>query len=118
MDDFKPIKARIRGPVVGLLTPFAPDGSVDFDSLPGYIEHQIGAGFDVLAFLPMISSLCVLTAEEKLRIAAETKRIAGDRALVHHQEPDSRKRYGRWLDGALALALLNCATSTESLPRN
>ena len=24
-------------------------------------------------------------------------------AFVHHQEPDIRKRYGRWLDGALAL---------------
>jgi 4-hydroxy-tetrahydrodipicolinate synthase len=65
-----------------MLTPFHEDGAVDFDSLPGYVEHYVGAGLDVLAFSPMVSSLCVLSAEETLRLAVETKGIAGDRAIV------------------------------------
>jgi len=76
------LKTRIHGPVVGLLTPFRHDGAIDFDALPGYVEHFIGAGLDVLAFSPMVSSLCVLTAKETLRLAVETKRIAGKRAIV------------------------------------
>ncbi|MAE64521.1 MAG: hypothetical protein CMJ18_09655 [Phycisphaeraceae bacterium] len=82
MTTFEHTKSRIRGPVVGLLTPFHDDGSIDPASLPAYVEHQVDAGLDVLAFSPMISSLCVLTPEEVLEVAAETKRIAGDRALV------------------------------------
>ena len=80
--NFDELKTRIRGPVVGLLTPFAADGAVDFNSLPGYVEHQLAAGLDVLAFSPMVSSLCVLTADETRRLAVEVKRIAGDRACV------------------------------------
>ena len=82
MNHYESLKSQIRGPVVGLLTPFGNDGSVDYESLVPYIEHQLGAGLDVLAFSPMASSLCVLTAAETLAVAARTKQIAGNRALV------------------------------------
>ena len=82
MNHYEFVKSQIHGPVVGLLTPFSKDGSVDYESLVPYIEHQLAAGLDVLAFSPMVSSLCVLTTAETLAVAARTKQIVGNRALV------------------------------------
>ena len=82
MNHYESVKSQIHGPVVGLLTPFSKDGSVDYESLVPYIEHQLAAGLDVLAFSPMVSSLCVLTTAETLAVAARTKQIVCNRALV------------------------------------
>ena len=82
MDHYENIRQQIHGPVMGMLTPFSEDGEVDLGSLPTYVEHLIGAGLRLLAFSPMVSSVYVQTSAEVLAVAAETKQIAGERALV------------------------------------
>ncbi len=82
MVDCETVKAQVHGPVMGLLTPFRDDGAIDFTSLARYVEHLVCAPLGVLAFSPMVSSTCVLTADEVLKVSAEVKQIAGDRAIV------------------------------------
>lgn len=57
-----------RGLGLALITPFAADGSVDYQALKRLVEFQITNGADFLCILCTTSETPCLTADEKLRI--------------------------------------------------
>lgn len=81
-----------------------------------YTVHNVS---NVRPFLPTVQAVADLTFErgafdESIYMGDFCERHFGRRsvaqlydryfaAFVHHQEPDLRKRYGRWLDGSLAM---------------
>lgn len=57
-----------KGLGIALITPFTPEGEVDYKALKRLVEFQITNGADFLCILATTSESPCLTAEEKLRI--------------------------------------------------
>ena len=45
----------LEGSIVALVTPFAEDGSIDFDALGRLVDLHLGAGTDALLVLRTVS---------------------------------------------------------------
>ncbi|MCR5114127.1 MAG: 4-hydroxy-tetrahydrodipicolinate synthase [Bacteroidales bacterium] len=56
---------RLKGTGVALVTPFLPDGKVDFDSLQNLVEDLINQGVDYLVTVCTTSEVPTLSEEEK-----------------------------------------------------
>lgn len=54
-----------RGLGVALVTPFLPDGSIDFTALAKIIEHQIAGGIDFLCVLGTTAETVCLSVDER-----------------------------------------------------
>jgi len=70
-------RARVRGLIPILATPFDDAGALDVPSLRRLVEFQLAAGVDGLAVFGMASEGFALTAAERATILAETRAIAG-----------------------------------------
>ncbi|MER7443827.1 dihydrodipicolinate synthase family protein [Micromonospora avicenniae] len=70
-------RARVRGLVPILATPFDHAGALDVPSLRRLVEFQLAAGADGLAVFGMASEGFALTATERATILAETRAVAG-----------------------------------------
>ena len=60
MSDLEQLRARIRGPVYSVITPFTDDEAIDYDSLERYLERVYAAGgriFYVMAYNSRYSEL-------------------------------------------------------------
>ena len=64
-----------KGLGVALITPFTPDGSVDYNSLRRLLEYQIEGGADFFCILATTGEVPCLTAEEKERITQVVKEV-------------------------------------------
>ncbi len=71
-------KNPFRGLGVALVTPFLPDGTVDFEALTQLIEMQIAGGIDFLCVLGTTAETPCLTPEEKQAIIDHiVRQVAG-----------------------------------------
>ncbi len=64
-----------KGLGVALITPFTPDGSVDYNSLRRLLEYQIEGGADFFCILATTGEVPCLTADEKERITQVVKEV-------------------------------------------
>jgi hypothetical protein len=78
----EPVRRALESVVTIAVTPFAADGSVDYDAYAAVVEHCIGAG--VVAVTPNgnTGEFYSLTSEEQHRSVVTTIRTVGDRATV------------------------------------
>ncbi|MCH8882709.1 MAG: dihydrodipicolinate synthase family protein, partial [SAR324 cluster bacterium] len=60
--------SAICGVGTAMITPFKPDGSVDFEALERFIEFQLEGGVNFLVPLATTSETPTLTDEEQDRI--------------------------------------------------
>ena len=69
---------NLRGSIVALVTPFAEDGSVDFDALGRLIDFQLEGGTDALLMLGTTGESSTMTHEEDDEVVKYTvARVAG-----------------------------------------
>lgn len=59
---------RLSGTGVALVTPFNPDGSIDFPGLRNLIEHLIAGGVEYLVPMGTTGETATLSKEEKRKI--------------------------------------------------
>lgn len=71
-----------RGTGVALITPFKPDGRIDFDSLEAVINHVIRGKVDYVVSLGTTGETATLTREEKKQVLANTIEIVKKRVPV------------------------------------
>ncbi len=72
------IQNKFRGLGVALVTPFGPDGAVDYEALLRLVEYQIRNGADFLCIMGTTAETPCLSAEEKQRIRSLiVERVAG-----------------------------------------
>lgn len=76
------MKPQFRGTGVAVITPFLPDGKVDFDALEKIIEYQIEGGIDYLVALGTTGEAITLTSEECLSVLNFTKKIVRGRVPI------------------------------------
>lgn len=73
----------LKGAGVALVTPFLPNGEIDFDALGALIEYQIEGGMDYLVSLGTTGETATLSKEEKLKVWNFTvEKVAGRIPLV------------------------------------
>jgi len=65
-----------------LITPFTPDGSIDFDALEKLVNYVVKGGVDFLVALGTTAETPTLTSEEKQEILAAVIRYNNDRVPV------------------------------------
>ena len=69
---------NLRGSIVALVTPFAEDGSVDFDALGRLIDFQLEGGTDALLMLGTTGESSTMTHEKDDEVVKYTvARVAG-----------------------------------------
>jgi len=73
---------RLKGTGVALITPFTPDGSIDFDALEKLVNYVVKGGVDFLVALGTTAETPTLTSEEKQEILAAVIRYNNDRVPV------------------------------------
>ena len=59
---------NFRGTGVALVTPFLPDGSIDFNGLGNLVNHLIAGGIDYLVVLGTTGETSTLTKDEKIAV--------------------------------------------------
>jgi 4-hydroxy-tetrahydrodipicolinate synthase len=74
--------SRFRGTGVALVTPFAEDGSVDFELLRQHVEAQIDGGVEFLVPCGTTGEGATLEPEEQKRVIAATVEVAAGRVAV------------------------------------
>lgn len=72
-------KPLFTGAATALITPFQPDGSVDFPALGLLLERQIAAGIDALVLCGTTGESAALTEEEHCEILRYAARIIDGR---------------------------------------
>lgn len=65
-----------------MITPFTPDGSIDFDALEKLVNYVVKGGVDFLVALGTTAETPTLTSEEKQEILAAVIRYNNDRVPV------------------------------------
>lgn len=76
------LTADARGVYVISVTPFLPDGAIDFDSLDRVTDFYIGAGATGLTILGMMGEAQKLTQAEAREVSARVIKRAGDVPVV------------------------------------
>ncbi len=72
----------LHGTGIALITPFHPDGSVDFDGLSRLIDHVITGGVNYVVSLGTTGETATLTTEEKAQILRQTITTVRNRVPV------------------------------------
>lgn len=72
----------LLGTGIALITPFHPDGSVDYDGLSRLIDHVITGGVDYVVSLGTTGETATLTTEEKAQILRHTVETVNGRVPV------------------------------------
>ena len=67
----------LHGCGTALVTPFLPDGSVDYESFAALIDRQVAGGVDFLVPLATTGETPALTAQEKVKLLQIAKDHAG-----------------------------------------
>ena len=75
-----PTHPVLRGAITALVTPFAPDGSVDEDALRRLVRWQVLAGIDGLVPVGTTGEAPTLTTTERDRVIAITVETVAERA--------------------------------------
>lgn len=71
-----------RGLGVALVTPFKPNGEIDFERLESLVENQISEGADFICALGTTAETPCLAAEEKKRVVQTVKRVNAGRVPI------------------------------------
>jgi 4-hydroxy-tetrahydrodipicolinate synthase len=74
--------SSLQGLGVALVTPFQPDGKVDFPSLQRIVQHQIEGGTDFLVVLGTTGETPTLTSEEQRRVVDFVLEVNANRLPV------------------------------------
>ena len=70
------------GSIVALITPFKPDGEVDFDGLQKLVEYHVEAGTDGIVAVGTTGESSTLTIEEHVKVVNKTVEFADGRIPV------------------------------------
>ena len=73
---------NIKGSIVALVTPFARDGSVDFDALTRLVEWHIEEGTDSILVLGTTGEYPTMSHEEDAAVVAHTIKVADGRVPI------------------------------------
>lgn len=73
---------RFRGLGVALVTPFRPNGGIDYAGLEKLLEHQITGGVDYVVSMGTTGESVTLTKEEKKQLLATTVELVRNRVPV------------------------------------
>jgi 4-hydroxy-tetrahydrodipicolinate synthase len=73
---------RFRGLGVALVTPFRPNGGIDYAGLEKLIEHQIAGGVDYVVSMGTTGESVTLTKDEKHELLAQTIAFVRNRVPV------------------------------------
>lgn len=71
-----------KGLGIALITPFTPEGEVDYQSLKRLVEYQINNGADFLCILATTAEAPCLTHEEKEKITQLIKEVVNGRIPI------------------------------------
>ncbi|EEY44637.1 4-hydroxy-tetrahydrodipicolinate synthase [Vibrio mimicus] len=70
------------GSIVALITPFTPDGEVDYVSLKKLVDFHVDAGTDAIVSVGTTGESATLTVEEHVKVVAKTVEFAEDRLPI------------------------------------
>lgn len=73
---------RFRGLGVALVTPFRPNGAIDYAGLQTVIEHMINGGIDYLVVMGTTGESVTLNSEEKQQLLAQVIEYTKNRVPV------------------------------------
>ena len=73
---------RLKGTGVALITPFLPDGSIDFDSLEKLVEDAVSNGVDYLVTLCTTSETPTLSEQEKEQVVRTVVKVNRGRVAI------------------------------------
>ena len=73
---------RFRGLGVALVTPFRPNGGIDYAGLEKLLEHQITSGVNYVVSMGTTGESVTLTKEEKKQLLATTLELVRNRVPV------------------------------------
>jgi 4-hydroxy-tetrahydrodipicolinate synthase len=73
---------RFRGLGVALVTPFRPNGGIDYAGLERLLEHQITGGVDYVVSMGTTGESVTLTKDEKKQLLATTVELVRNRVPV------------------------------------
>lgn len=73
---------HIQGSIVAMITPFHPDGSVNFEVLTQLLERQIEGGTDAILTLGTTGESATMTHEEDAAVVEHTIRVVNGRVPV------------------------------------
>lgn len=73
---------RFRGLGVALVTPFRPNGGIDYAGLEKLLEHQITGGVDYVVSMGTTGESVTLTKDEKKQLLATTVELVRNRVPV------------------------------------
>ncbi|MBL7940853.1 MAG: 4-hydroxy-tetrahydrodipicolinate synthase [Flavobacteriales bacterium] len=73
---------RFRGLGVALVTPFRPNGGIDYAGLERLLEHQITGGVDYVVSMGTTGESVTLTKDEKKQLLATTIELVRNRVPV------------------------------------
>lgn len=70
------------GSIVALITPFTPDGEVDYISLKKLVDFHVDAGTDAIVSVGTTGESATLTVEEHVKVVAKTVEFAEGRLPI------------------------------------
>ncbi|MGL6026751.1 MAG: 4-hydroxy-tetrahydrodipicolinate synthase [Vibrio sp.] len=70
------------GSIVALITPFTPDGEVDYISLKKLVDFHVAAGSDAIVSVGTTGESATLTVEEHVKVVAKTVEFAEGRLPI------------------------------------
>ena len=73
---------HVQGSIVAMITPFHPDGSVNFDVLTQLLERQIRGGTDAILTLGTTGEYSTMSHEEDASVVAHTIKVVNGRVPV------------------------------------
>ena len=73
---------RFRGLGVALVTPFRPNGAIDYVALEKLIEHQIAGEVDYLVVMGTTGESVTLANEEKTQLLAQVIEVVRNRVPI------------------------------------
>lgn len=73
---------RFRGLGVALITPFRPNGAIDYAALQVVVEHQINGGIDYLVVMGTTGESVTLTPEEKKQLLEQVIEVVKNRVPI------------------------------------
>lgn len=76
------LRARLRGAMVPLVTPFTPSLAIDWPAFDAHVARMLAAGAGVLIPGDLVGEAWALNVDERLALLERTVRLAAGRAVV------------------------------------